>query len=229
MNYIVSCLFTTCVDPLRGVKWDIHPLIMDNWYNSGLKLCESNNNIKLIVFHDGLTDDFISKYNLEYIIFIKTNECENYSPHDFRWFVYENFIQNNEFENIFITDISDVLIKNNPFLNLEPDRLYVGDEDGKTWDNDWSSPRHFYYQERLSDYDTIYNKNKNNQFLNAGILGGQRYIVLLFLEKMVKYSKLTMDNKHGQITDMLLFNYIHYKYFPKRKHGFPINRCLVCP
>ena len=223
MNYIVSCLFTTCIDPLRGIKWDLHPQIMDNWYNSGVKLCQSNNNIKLVIFHDGLTDNFISKYNPEYTIFIKTAECENYSPHDFRWFVYENFTQNNEFDNVFFTDISDVLIKNNPFLELDHNMLYMVDEEGKIWDNEWTAPRHSYYQSRLSDYEDVFKTNDNNQFLNAGILGGCRDIVLLFLEKMVEYSKLTMDNKHGQITDMLLFNYINYKYFPKRKHGFPIN------
>lgn len=223
MNYIISCLFTTCIDPLRGIKWDLNPHIMDEWYNSGIKLCQTNSNIKLVVFYDELTEEFISKYNSEYIVFIQVPECGEYSPHDYRWLIYENFTENNEFDKVFFTDISDVLIKSNPFINLDPEILYMGDEEGKLWDNEWTENRHSYYQVTLNDYNDIYFLNKKQQFLNAGILGGYRDIVLQFLNKMVEYTQITVDGKSGSITDMLLFNYINYKYFPKRKHGAPVN------
>ena len=221
MNYIVSCLFTTCIDPLRGIKWNFDSRIMDNWYNSGLEICKSND-IKLIVFHDGLTPEFISKYNPEYITFIQVPECGAHSPHDYRWFIYENFTQNNEFDKVFFTDISDVLIKSNPFLELDPEVLYMGNEQHHTWNNDWALPRNEYYKTKLKDFTQIFESNNSGPFLNAGVLGGYRDIVLKFLKHIVEYSSITLDKPYAT-TDMIIFNYIIHKYFNNIKHGQPVN------
>lgn len=222
MNYIASCLFTTCIDPLRGIKWDFNPQIINVWYNSGLEICKSSPNTQLIVFHDGLSSEFINQYDLNYINFIQVPECGFYSPHDYRWFIYENFTQNNQFNSIFFTDISDVIIASNPFLDIDDKVLYMGDEQHHTWNNEWALPRNEYYINNIEDFNLIFNSNNNGPFLNAGVLGGNKSIVLDFLQHMVRYSSTTLDKPYNT-TDMILFNYVIHKHFKSIKHGAPIN------
>lgn len=223
MNYIVSSLFTTCVDPLRNIRWSPSLGIMDKWYRSGEKVCAENKDIQLLVFYDQLDENILSKYSSEFITFIQVEECGEHSPHDYRWIVYNAFLENNieSVDNVFFTDISDVLIKQNPFLNIEKDVLYTGDEN-QLWENEWAAPRNEYYLEYLPSFKEVYEKNKLSSFLNAGILGGNSKIVLEFLNKITHYISITL-NKPYETSDMIIFNYVVYKYFPNKKHGFPVN------
>jgi len=223
MNYIVSSLFTTCIDPIRNTKWSPSSDVMDNWYNSGVNIL--NDTLHLLVFYDQLEPTFTQKYNSKHITFIQVEDCENYSPHDYRWLVYHNFLSNNldSIDNIFFTDISDVIIKQNPFQVIEKDLIYVGDEYEYPWENWWALPRKEYYMSKLSFFPSIYETYKKYPFLNAGIVGGKGIAVLEFLEKMKSYIEITLDKPY-ETTDMILFNYILYKYFyPNIKHGEPIN------
>ncbi len=225
MNYIVSSLFTTCVDPIRNTKWPLSSTIMDVWYNSSIDIIQKTHNFTLLVFYDQLEPSFLQKYNSEYITFIKVEDCNDYSPHDYRWLVYFNFISNNlsQIDNIFFTDISDVIIKQNPFPHIKNDMLYVGDEYEYPWENWWSSSRVKYYLDNLDSFNEIYEKYKHFPFLNAGILGGNKNIVLKFLDLIKSYIEITL-NKPYETTDMILFNYILYKYFSGGvQYGEPIN------
>jgi len=223
MNYIVSSLFTTCVDPLRNIKWSPSSNIMDNWYYSGEAICKQNKDVKLIVFYDELDENLINKFDPEYITFIQVEDCNLYSPHDYRWMVYQNFVENNidNIDNIFFTDISDVLIKQNPFPHIEKDILYMGDEQ-QPWGNEWADARKEYYMDNLPTFPEIHEQYKSYPFLNAGILGGNAEITLKFLDKIVYYTGLTL-NKPYATSDMIIFNYVLYAYFPNKKHGFPVN------
>lgn len=223
MNYIVSSLFTTCVDPLRNIKWFPSADIMDKWYKSGEKICQQNSDVKLLVFYDNLDISIINKFNPEYITFIQVEDCGDYSPHDYRWIIYQNFLEHNfdNVQNIFFTDISDVLIKQNPFTQIDNDVIYMGDEQ-QPWNNEWAEDRKYYYLDNLPPFQETYNTFKFHTFLNAGILGGNKKIVLEFLNKIVYYTNITLDKPY-YTSDMIIFNYILYKYFPNKKHGFPIN------
>lgn len=223
MNYIASSLFTTCIDPLRNTTWSPSSDIMDSWYYSGEKICEQFNDVRLIVFYDKLDQKIIDKFNPEYISFIQVEDCGSYSPHDYRWMIYQNFLQNNKdnIKNIFFTDISDVLIKQNPFLNIDENILYMGDEN-QPWNNDWVEPRKYYYLNNLPAFSEIFEQYKSFPFLNAGILGGNIKIVSEFTDKIVHYIGLTLDKPYAT-SDMLIFNYVLYRYFPNKKHGFPVN------
>lgn len=223
MNYIASSLFTTCVDPLRSTRWSPSSNIMDKWYYSGEKICSQYEDVKLLVFYDQLDNSILEKFNSNYITFIQVEDCGAYSPHDYRWFTYQNFLQNNKenIQNIFFTDISDVLIKQNPFLNIDENILYMGDET-QSWDNEWVEPRKHYYLNNLPTFKEVFDQHKSSTFLNAGVLGGKVEIVSEFVDKIVHYTSLTLDKPYDT-SDMLIFNYVLYKYFPNKKHGFPIN------
>ena len=223
MNYIASCLFTTCQDPIRPIIWKDNIHIMNAWFRSGVEVCRQSEDLHLLVFHDDLPANFLEEYASEYLTFVKVDACGPYSPHDYRWFVYKSFVESNfeELDSIFFTDISDVLIKNNPFVSMDSKVLYCGDEQ-QTWNNDWVGVRNYYFLENIADYGEIFYLNKDNTFLNAGLLGGHKGIVLPFLEQMTEILALTLDKPYDS-TDMLLFNYIMYKRFKNVQHGAPVN------
>jgi hypothetical protein len=220
MNYIISTLFTLCGDPFRAIEWEPYwKTAMDEWYKSGIQFKDE---FQLIAFVDTETERYEEKY--PDMIFIQVDPCPKHiSIHDYRWLIYESFIEDNEFDNAFFTDISDVVIKQNPFLQLEDDVLYTGDEETKVWDNDWADNKHLYFINKVYDYKYYYQLNKNNRFLNAGIVGGREKTIKQFISKMADYTKRTCMDKSPQISDMLLFNYVAYKHFPKRQHGQPVN------
>ena len=75
-------------------------------YNSVKK-----HNQTLVVFHDGLDNDYIKRNATHNILFIEV-ELGPYSTNDERFFVYNEFIQQVVFERIFFIDCFDVEIKN---------------------------------------------------------------------------------------------------------------------
>jgi hypothetical protein len=225
MNYIVTSLFTTCFDPQKDIKWDPNIETLNGWYSSGIKnVCDENTH--LLLFYDILSDYIVKYYTSSpYITLIQVPDCGNYSPHDYRWFIYQSFIESNydDIENIFFTDAQDVIIQSNPFKNIQKGILYCGDEWMHPWENYWSIPRHPYFIQELSDFLEIYQNYHHHQFLNAGILGGDIKIVSKFLDKMCHYINVTLSKPYNT-TDMITFNYVLHKYFHNNiKHGTPIN------
>lgn len=81
---------------------------IEPWYESITKL-----NLYGIVFYDNLDNDFIKKYKNQYINFIKVN-ISYYSNNDWRFFVYRDFLKDNQYEHIFLTDGSDVSVVKDP-------------------------------------------------------------------------------------------------------------------
>lgn len=223
MNYIASCLFTTCKDPIRPITWKNQPEVMEAWFKSGIEVCNRHTNLHLLVFYDDLSPEFLDRYKHEHLTFIQVEDCGEYSPHDYRWFIYKSFVESSfeELDFIFFTDISDVLIKNNPFETMDRQVLYCGDEQ-QSWENDWVSIRNYYFLESATDYKETYARYKDRTFLNAGLLGGSKETVYTFLEHMTSIVGDTLDKPYDS-TDMLLFNYTIYKHFSNIQHGAPVN------
>jgi hypothetical protein len=70
------------------------------------------------VFYDNLSDDFINKYTTDKIKFIKVKNSD-YSNLDWRWFCYRNFLEENKFDSVFLTDGSDVTVVKDPSCILK--------------------------------------------------------------------------------------------------------------
>lgn len=223
MNYIAASLFTTCIDPQRGIKWNPSVKDLQDWYVSGKALCKDDPNLHLILFYDQLPQEIFKAYIGDCITFIQVEDCNYLSPHDYRWIVYRNFVENNleEGDNIFFTDSTDVVIANNPFPHIEPSRLYSGDEE-VAWDNGWANARSPFYRRTVEDFEEIYQANRNSNLLNCGILGGSVDIVRKFLDKVYFYIELTLEKPYDT-TDMVTHNYVIRKYFPDVIHGAPLN------
>jgi hypothetical protein len=80
------------------------------WYDS-VKSLELNG----FIFYDNLTDEFVEEYTTEKIKFVKV-EPSDYSNNDWRFFCYRNFLEENNFDNVFLSDGSDVTVVKDPSL-----------------------------------------------------------------------------------------------------------------
>jgi hypothetical protein len=224
MNYIASSIFTTCIDPQRATKWIPTINTVKDWCESGQAVCEKSEGVHLLVFYDQLPQEILDTFTGEHTTFIQVEDCGEVSPYDYRWIVYSNFIENNQdsINNIFFTDISDVIIKKNPFLEMKPNTLYSGDELGTLWDNPWSNSRSSQHRYMISDYGEVFEQYKDRLLLNCGIVGGSIEVMLDFTRKVYKYMELTIG-KSPTDTDMTTHNYVTRKYFPDAISGPPLN------
>ena len=115
-NVILSCYFTSKIDPIHASECKNKHQESNNYnyikplYDSVKKL-----NLHLVIFHDGLSDDFIKKYTTESIFFLKTKLMGNLSINDERYIIYYQFLLRYKYKNILTSDVSDVYVVRNPF------------------------------------------------------------------------------------------------------------------
>lgn len=209
------------------------------WYNSVLNL-----NLNGVIFHDGLSNEFIQKYTTNNIIFIYNDPEEFlYSKNDQRFLIYYNFLKyHKNIRNIFMTDGNDVIVKNNPFNYIinnnkkhNKDFFYVGSEfRRKLKDNNFTK----FNFSRINKYIKnpnkqfkikTFDKNKDNILYNAGILGGSRNNMLYFLrlmkEKFIRTFRYMSKELHDRNINMIVFNYVIYDLLDSNKivSGYPLH------
>lgn len=151
-------------------------------------------NIKLVILHNCFQN--IQDTNLvEHKEVIQTE-----NPYFDKWIQFYNYlIENPDIEYVFLTDATDVEVLKNPFIDLEDNKLYVGDE-AKNINDIWML--NVVKEPELKDF--LIN-NRDYQLLNCGVIGGSRNIILTFLKDFID----TYKNKYYKETlDMPLLNYI---------------------
>lgn len=174
------------------------------WYESIKKL-----SLYGTIFHDGLSSNFINKYETEKIKFVKVDSSKfKYSLNDQRYFIYLNYLNKNpNIKNVFMTDGNDVTVILNPFKQLNLNKINVGSEESYIYKNKW-------IQGKIHQYNSNPNLNLNNNIegivYNAGILGGSRNLVINFLENMInKFSNMN-NLQTRQNLNMIVFNDVIY-------------------
>jgi hypothetical protein len=140
---------------------------------------------------------------------------------DIRWKLYANLLKSRpDIERVFFVDVSDVLILKNPFNFIESGKIYCGDEDSINMKNSWMMDRYF-----LLNQPAILNKLSNyanKQIVNAGVLGGDRTLIMEIAEKISHL--LSISNITSTTVDMCTFNHVLYMdYENKLVHGLPVN------
>lgn len=216
MNKIISSYLTSSIDRQRGEKKSADDIAyIQDWYNSIVSKCLSP-----IVLHDNLSDEFVS--NFPFAKFIKVEPIpEGMNLYDYRWVIYFEYLLNNPLEKVFFTDISDVVMVNNPF-NFMDDALYCGDEPGIIRDSEWmrsalNEPLFF----QIGGFkEMIYS---DRPLLNCGLLGGSYNKVMAFLDAFVSIIELVRlrNTPEDKTVDMGIFNYTA-QFFPFQ-HGSPVN------
>jgi hypothetical protein len=207
-NAIVTCYFTSQMDPERNIKWESD-------LRSLLPLMDSVKGERLYILHDcyGNYQPDMEKYsNVE---FVKVETSMN--PYFQRWISYYEFIlKNPQIKKFFFTDATDVEMLNSPFDNMVEGTIYTGSEPIRLWNN-WMIATH-----NSAFMRTFFKQYATSLLLNAGLLGGSREDMRLFIYHMNNTS-LGKYNIMGN-ADMGLFNYVARTYFnSKLKTGPDIH------
>jgi hypothetical protein len=198
-DLIVTCYFSAIKDPQRNVHFKVDKSPLEALINS----C----NYEMLVLNDCFENS-----KERHVEFLRVETHSN--PYFQRWISYYKYLLNHpEVTRVFFIDGTDVEILRNPFEVLTGDYLYVGFEPGNL-NNEWMVKNHpaEFIIEFLSS-------NKNLQLVNAGILGGKRELVMMFIRTFLKlyYENIqAVFQKQSQsvgTTDMGLFNYTCYRYF----------------
>jgi len=184
------------------------------WYKSVNKL-----KLNGVVFHDGLSNEFIETYSTTHVRFVKC-ELGDFSLNDERFFIYLQYII--EFcpnaKHIFLTDGNDVVITKNPFVfvkNFKDNKLFVGRNNGN-----YLRQSNYNRLEMIPRFENDFGKKLERKFYNqtiynAGILGGSKSAVIYQLSLMCYYFKLCNSSNNN---NMIIMNYVIYHYwFPKCK------------
>jgi hypothetical protein len=222
MDYLEPCVFASYYnsspDPQRkGLVWQsdvsqVMPLISS--------VVEKNRNIK--IFHDC----FIHTPKIERCEWIKVSDdlTGQFTASALRWIRYLNYLKTLSVlpRSIFMVDSTDVIMLNDPFDQIESNKIYCGDESAKV-ENPWMRNREKRFE--APDYRQIIESAANEQLLNAGVCGGHIEICLEFLELLSNYHfQYNLISKDKVSVDMPAFNYTLWKHFRDRLiHGHPVN------
>jgi hypothetical protein len=202
MNTILTAYFNSYKDDQRNIKWEAD---IENIRT----LVETCKDYKLVVLTDCLKE---KPKEWTHVTFVNTKI--NFSPYFARWKAfYDYLIKNPSIEKVFMVDATDVELLREPFNDLDPNKIYIGDEKDIV-DSDW-------LKKTTPDFAKWFDGCKL-PLLNCGIVGGyvQNIVPLLF---DINISFMMFGQKLG-LTDMAIFNFIiHTKYSDVVEHGFPLN------
>ncbi len=223
---VMACHITGVYDVNRNntLQSDDYALVKD-W-------AESIADLKLngCIFHNNFTEDTCRKYQNDHISFVKVDYNLQFNPNIYRYFVYQNFLKAHApaLESLFITDVSDVVALNNPFIQPlfvdNPNAIFCGDEP-KILNNEWMKAHAEHLRHAITDYAAYETAFQEATLLNCGIIGGQINVMKSFIDKLCYIHKThNFDNKTAYTGDMGAFNYLIRKKFNDRLlHGFPVN------
>ena len=225
-NLVMACLITGVHDVNRNMTLtnDTYELVKE-WAESITAA-----NLKGIIFHNNFSDETCKSFENDTISFIKIDYDSQFNPNVFRYFVYRDFLEHHihQINGIFITDVTDVVLINNPFtdpLFIEnPFSLFCGDEP-KSLLNDWMIAHAENLRKNIPDYAAFESSFGDNTLLNCGIIGGSAPLFFDFLQQLCSiHQYANRENKTAFTGDMGAFNYLARTQFNKQLiHGAPVN------
>lgn len=225
-NMIMACHITGVYDVNRNMTLEVdnYELVRD-WAESVTAA-----NLRGLIFHNSFSLQTCNKFENDNIVFIKIDYNPKFNPNVFRYFVYRDFLDlhGDIIKNIFITDISDVVLLKNPFTDpyfiQHASAIFCGDEP-KNLDNDWMRAHSAQLRERITDYAEYETRFASETLLNCGVIGAATPILKNFLEKLCAiHLEFNFDNKTPFTGDMGAFNYLVRTHFNSQvRHGAPIN------
>jgi hypothetical protein len=225
-NLVMGCLITGLHDVNRNETLvnDSYELVRD-WAESIIAA-----KLKGIIFHNNFSEETCKSFGNENITFVKVNYDPQFNPNVFRYFVYRDFLKPHiqNINGIFITDISDVVLVNNPFTESlfidNPNVLFCGDEP-KTLQNEWMIAHSEHLRNNIIDYADYEKAFASETLLNCGIIGGSNPLFLDFLVQLCEiHEQANRDNKTAYTGDMGAFNYLaRTKFNQQIIHGEPVN------
>lgn len=204
---VLTCYLTSVKDPQRGEFYEPNIGALEKLILSCKEL-----DAKLTV----LTDCF-PESNDGHVSFVRVSPVTD-NPYFERWKLYRQWLmENHGIQQLFIVDATDVEMKVNPFMLMRTEALYVGDEPSQI-NNIWLKKHHTnpFYRE-------FYDAKWQKQLFNAGIIGGFRFEMHMFLQIMC--NSINRVGTSQQLTDMAMFNYVLYNFMGTKSiiHGRKVN------
>ena len=225
-DVIMACHITGVFDVNRTTTLDNdkYELVRD-WAES-----VAEHRLQGVIFHNNFSFETCEKFQNDYISFIKIDYNNQFNPNVYRYFVYHDFLQQHIqfFKNIFVTDITDVTLLTNPFIDPyfieNSTAIFCGDET-KTLHNDWMLDHSTHLRNNISDYAAYESKFGAETLLNCGIIGSKAPILFDFIKKLCAiHESANSANQTAFTGDMGAFNYLARTQFNSQLiHGAPVN------
>ena len=225
-NLILACHITGVYDVNRNTT------LQDNNYELVRNWAESIAAAKLrvILFHNGFNDETCRIYENDYLTFVNISYNPQFNPNVYRYLVYLDFLekQTHPPANIFVTDVSDVTLVNNPFVDplfiTSPNTLFCGDEPTQLA-NEWMQAHSSSLRSQIEDYADYEMHHASKTLLNCGIIGGNYPLFLTFLQQLCAiHRQYNVSTKTAYTGDMGAFNYLaRTKFNNQLIHGYPVN------
>lgn len=183
-----------------------------------------------ILFHNTFSEETQKKYSNENLSFVRVDNTTTLNANVYRYFVYLEYLQKEglHFTDVFATDVSDVAVVANPFVDPfyidQPASIFCGDEP-KTLANSWMREHSTHLRNTVPNFAEYEQKYAGAPLLNCGIIGGKTNHFINFLEKLCAvHQAYNMHNDSAYTGDMGAFNFVMRTQFEHQlKHGFPIN------
>ena len=213
-DVVLTTLLTSQSDPQRGVpmKADVNLLSA---------LTKSLKGVDFRVLHTSLESPPLSGMSL-----VKVEQSIN--PYFERHVQAYRYLRDHpEIGRVWCVDGTDVVMLRNPFDEMEPDTLYLGYEP-TTLRDEWMVKNH-----PDSTLQEFMSANPNLPLLNAGLIGGDRELVMKFLHSIIKFffdDKIDWimgwETKQVGVGDMATLNYVARTQFADKISAGP-HVCTV--
>ena len=196
-----------------------------DWYDSVQKL-----GLRAVIFHNTFSEKTVETYQNDQITFETVQYDKRFNANVFRYLVYQNFVETHaeNIANIFVTDIADVVVVQNPFeqplFKENPDALFCGDEP-TTLDNEWMRNHSTHLRNEIPAFADYERENQQKTLLNCGIIGGNAQTMSRLLDSLSHIHRTyTVHNQTAYTLDMGAFNFVARTQFSQNlRHGAPIN------
>lgn len=223
---VFSCILTGVFDVNRQEKLPEDDFSkVEEWYWSLVK-----HQVRGYLFHNTFSETTVNTFQNEYIQFVRVNYTGEINPNAYRYIVYDTFLKANPtlFSALFLTDVSDVVLVQNPFQSAlfqsNPEKLFCGDEP-TILANEWMLAHGEHLRNQLTDYAAYETRFAQDTLLNCGIVGGHFPVMQQLISEIALLHKTyTPTNKTAFTLDMGVFNYVARTYFSDcLVHGAPVN------
>lgn len=183
-----------------------------------------------IIFHNNFSAATCAAQQHEQLHFIRIEHDAAFSPNIYRYLIYRAFLREHasKITSLFITDIADVVMIKNPFIQplfmVNADKLFCGDEPIQLY-NEWMINHAAHLRNNIADYAAYETAFKDFTLLNCGIIGGKSLTMQIFIEQLAAlHEQYNINNTTAYTGDMGAFNYLARTRFNSHLiHGCPVN------
>ncbi|HED1840878.1 TPA: glycosyltransferase family 2 protein [Citrobacter freundii] len=175
-NLVITTLLTSQPDPQRSRKMKPDPQVLQAW-------ADSISGALPIVLADELKESPTGAGLFEV-------PPLGMSPYFARWLhIYQYLRAHPEYHLVWCTDGTDVEMLREPWEEMAPGKIYVGSEH-KTYFDEWMKDNH-----HGKAYSEFFELHRDEQLLNAGLIGGCREDVMEFAHRIIRQHYLIESHR----------------------------------